>query len=91
MAAVRHMAAIPYKRNPQMTPVLRRVKGTCAELAKEPDRPCRATSDVTLSSAFNAPCQPAELGMIALFAIISVDNDHFATVVTPEGVRRLES
>ena len=41
------------------------------------------TSDVTLSDAFNAACKPAELGMIALFAIISVDNDHFAIVVTP--------
>ena len=66
-----------------MTPVLRRVKGTGAELAREPGMPCRATSDVTLSGAFNAPCQPVELGMIALFAIISVGNDCFATVVTP--------
>ena len=32
--AIRHMAAISYRRNPQMTPVLRRVKGTCAELAR---------------------------------------------------------
>ena len=40
-------------------------------------------SDVTLSGAFNAPCQPAELGMIALFAIIPVHNDYFAIVVTP--------
>ena len=59
-------------------------------------------SDVTLSGAFNAPYHPAELGMIALFDIISVDNDQFATVVTPliykrrpmalvGGVRRLES
>ena len=55
-----------------MIPVLRRVKGTGAELEKEPGRPCRAISDVTLSSAFNAPYQPAEFGMIALFAIISV-------------------
>ena len=39
-------------------------------------------SDVTLSGAFNALCQPAELVMIALFAIISVDNDHFAAMVT---------
>ena len=83
MAAIRHMATISYRRNIKMTPVLRRVKGTGAELARELDRPCRATSDVTLSGAFNAPCQPAELGMIALFAIISVDNDHFVTVVTP--------
>ena len=66
-----------------MTLVLRRVKGTGAKLAKQPGKPCRATSDVTLSGAFNVPCQPAELGMIALFAIISVDNDHFVTVVTP--------
>ena len=83
MAAIRHMAAISYRRNPQMTPVIRCVKRTSAELARQPDSACRATSDVTLSGAFNAPCQPAELGMIALFAIISVDNDHFATVVTP--------
>ena len=66
-----------------MTTVPRRVKGTGAELARQPCNPCRAASDVTLSGAFNAPCQPAELGMIALFAIISVDNDHFAIVVTP--------
>ena len=66
-----------------MTPVLRRVKRTGAELAGYLGRPCRVPSDVTLSGAFNARCQPAELGMIALFAIISVDNDHFATVVTP--------
>src|SRR5215216_4514722 len=58
--------------------------------------------DVTLSGAFNAPCQPAELGMMALFAILSVHND-YATVVTPlsykrrpkatvgGGVRKLES
>ena len=66
-----------------MTPVLRRVNGTGAELARQPGKPCRATSDVTLRGAFNAHCQPAELGMIALFAIISMDNDHFAIVVTP--------
>ena len=66
-----------------MTPVLRRVKRAGAELERYPGKPCRATSDVTLSGAFNAPCQPAELGMIALFAIILVDNDYFATVVTP--------
>ena len=66
-----------------MTPVLRRVKGTGEELARQPGETCRATSDVTLSGAFNAPCQPAKLGMVALFAIISVDNDHFAIVVTP--------
>src|SRR5215216_2860611 len=45
-------------------------------------------TDVTLSGAFNAPCQLAELGMIALFAIISVHNDHFATVVTPLSYKR---
>ena len=39
--------------------------------------------DVTLSGAFNAPCQPAELGMIELFAIISMHNDCFATLMTP--------
>ena len=39
--------------------------------------------DMTLSGAFNAPYQPAELGMTTLFAIISLDNDHFAIVVTP--------
>ena len=66
-----------------MIPVLRRVKGTGAELARQPGKPCRATSDVTLSGAFNAPYQPTELGMIALFAIISVDNEHFDIVVTP--------
>ena len=83
MAAIRYMATISYRRSLQMTPVLRRVKGTGAELAREPGRPSQATSDVTLSGAFNAPCQPIELGMITLFAIISVDNDHFATMVTP--------
>ena len=40
------------------------------------------TSDVTLSDAFNAACKPAELGMIALFVVISVGNVHFATVAT---------
>ena len=83
MVVVRHMVAISYRRSLQMTPVLRRVKGTCAELAMQPGKPCRATSDVTLSGAFNAPCQPAESGMITLFVIISVDNDYFAIVVTP--------
>ena len=39
-------------------------------------------NDVTLSGAFNALCQPIELGMIALFAILSVHNDGFAIVVT---------
>ena len=43
-----------------MTPVLRRVKQEGAKLARY---------DVTLDDAFNALCQPAELGMIALFAI----------------------
>ena len=66
-----------------MTPVLRRVKRAGAKLAKQPGKACRATNDVTLSGAFNAPCQPAELGMIALFAILSVHNDYFAIVVTP--------
>jgi hypothetical protein len=49
----------------------------------EPGKACRASNDVALSGAFNALCQPAELGMIALFAILSVHNDYFATVVTP--------
>ena len=66
-----------------MTPVLRRVKQPSAELGKRPGRACRTSFDVTLSGAFNASCQPADLGMIALFAIISVHNDYFATVVTP--------
>ena len=66
-----------------MTPVLRRVKQADVELARRPGKACRATIDMTLSGAFNAPYQPAELGMIALFAIISVDNDIFAIVVTP--------
>ena len=83
MAAIRHMAAISYKRNPQMTLVLRRVKRTSVELARQPDSPCRATTDVTLSGAFNALYQPTELGMITLFVIISVDNEYFAIVVTP--------
>ena len=65
-----------------MTPVLRPVKRTSAELARYPGKPCRATSDVTLSGAFNAPYQPVELGMIALFAIISVHNDYYGIVVT---------
>ena len=70
------------------------------ELANQPGRPCRATNDVTLSG-LNARGHPAELGMIALFAIISVDNDYFAIVVTQiykrrpmapvGGVRRFES
>ena len=77
------MATMSYRTNLQMTPVLRCVKRTGAELARQPGKPCRATSDVTLSGAFNAPCQPAELGMITLFAIISVDNDYFAIVVAP--------
>ena len=52
-------------------------------MARYPDRPCRATSDVTLSGAFNVPYQPTELGLIALFAIILVHNDYFAIVVIP--------
>ena len=83
MAAIRHMAADSYGRNPQMTPVLSRVKQAGVKMARWPGKPCRATNDVTLSGAFNAPCQPAELGMIGLFVIISVDNDYFAIVVTP--------
>ena len=66
-----------------MTPVLRRVKRAGVKLAKQPGKACRASDDVTLSGAFNALCQPAELGMIALFAILSVHNDYFAIVVTP--------
>ena len=42
---------------------------------------------MTLRGAFNEPYQLAELGMVALFAIISVNNDHFATVVTPESIK----
>ena len=66
-----------------MTPVLRCVKRTSVDLARWPGKPCRATNNVTLSGAFNEPCQPAELGMIDMFAIISVDNDYFAIMVTP--------
>ena len=77
------MAATSYRKYLQMPPVLRRVKQAGAKLAKQPDRACRASRDVILSGAFNALCQPAELGMIALFAILSVHNDYFAIVVTP--------
>ena len=66
-----------------MTPVLRRVERAGVKLTKQPGKACRASDDVTLSGAFNVPCQPVELGMIALFAILSVHNDYFATVVTP--------
>ena len=52
-----------------MTPVLRRVKQAGAKLAKQPGKGCRARCDVTLDDAFNALCQPIELGTIALFAI----------------------
>ena len=52
-----------------MTPVLRRVKQAGATLAKQPGKACQARCDVTLSGAFNALYLPAELGMIALFAI----------------------
>ena len=65
-----------------MTPIQRRVKRARVELARWPGKACRATNDVTLSGAFNAPCQPKELGMIALFAILLVHNDYFAIVVT---------
>src|SRR5215216_4599565 len=77
-----------YRGHPQMTHVLRRVKRPSAELAEQLGKACRARSNVTLSGAFNAPCQPAELGMIALFAILSVHNDYFATVVTPLSYKR---
>ena len=66
-----------------MTPVLLRVKQVGVELARHPDKACRATNDVTLSGTFNVHCQSAELGMIALLAILSVHNDYFAIVVTP--------
>ena len=41
----------------------------------KPDKAYRASNDVTLSGTFNALYQLAELGMIALFAILSVHND----------------
>ena len=66
-----------------MTPVLRRVMQEGEKVAEQPGKSWRACHDVTLSGAFNAPCQPVELCMIALFTIISMDNDHFATVVIP--------
>ena len=66
-----------------MTPVLRRVKQAGAKLAKQPGKACQASDDMTLIDAFNAPCQPAGLGMIALFVILSLHNDYFAIVVTP--------
>ena len=71
-----------------MTPVLRCVKRTDAKLAKQHRKACRASNNVTLSSTFCAPCQPAEVGMVALFAILSVHNDYFATVVTPLSYKR---
>ena len=77
------MAATSYRKYLQAILVLRRVKQAGAKLAKQPGKACRARCDVTLSGAFNALCQPAELGMISLFAIYSVHNDRFATVVTP--------
>ena len=53
------------------------------KVAEYPSKACRAANDVMLSGAFDAPCQPTELGMIALFAILSVHNDYFAIVLTP--------
>ena len=53
---------------------MRRVKRACAKLAKQLDSPCRASYDVTLSGTFNVLCQPGELGMIALFDILSMHN-----------------
>ena len=53
----------------QITPVQRRVKQTDKKVAEQPGKACRASYDVTLSGAFNALCQHAELGMIVLFAI----------------------
>ena len=69
------MAATSYEKYLQATPVVQRVKRAGTKLAKQPDRAYRASYDVTLSGAFNALYQPAELGMIALFAILSVHND----------------
>ena len=66
-----------------MTPVQRHVMQAGQKVAEQHDKAWRAPHDVTLSGAFNTPCQPAELGMIALFSIISVHNDYFAIVVTP--------
>ena len=63
------MAATSYSKYLQATPVLRRVKQAGAKLAKQPGKACRASYDVTLIGAFNALCQPTELGMIALFFI----------------------
>ena len=77
------MVATFYRKYLQATPVLRRVERAGAKLANQPSMAYRASCDVTLSSALNALCQPAELGMIALFAILSVHNDYFAIVVTP--------
>ena len=76
------MAASFYRKYLQTPPVLRRVKRAGAKLAKQPGKACGASDDVTLSSAFNALCQPTELGMIELFAILSVHNDYFAIMVT---------
>ena len=63
------MAATSYSKRLHITPVLRRVKQAGAKLAKQPDKGCQAPCDVTLDGAFNAFCQPAELGVVALFAI----------------------
>ena len=63
------MAATSYRKYLEMTPVLRRVKKAGTKLGKQPGKACRARCDVTLSGAFNALCQPAEVGMITLFAI----------------------
>ena len=77
------MAATSYIKYLKTTLVLRRVKQAGAKLAKQPGKGCWVYCDVPLDDTFNALCQPAELGMIALFAILSVHNDYFATVVTP--------
>jgi hypothetical protein len=63
------MAATSYSKHIHMTPVLRRVKRAGTKLAKQPGSASRASYDVTLSGAFNALCQLAELDMIALLAI----------------------
>ena len=69
MAAFCHMATTSYNKHLHMTLVLRRIKQVGAKLANQPGKGCRARCDVPLDGAFNALCQPAELGMIALFAI----------------------
>ena len=53
-----------------MTPVLRRVKQAGVKPGKQPGKVGRASNDVTLSGAFNVPCQRAELGMIAVFCYL---------------------